>query len=456
MKPIPALALDLHSGAVTSRDLIESALAEITASDGQGRLAFLHVDFEAARDAADHVDRQRRRGYVASPFAGIPFSVKDLFDIGGQITAAGSRVLAGTPKAVADSPVVASLRAAGMIPVGRTNMTEFAYSGLGINPHHGTPLNPHDRQTGRIPGGSSSGAAISVSDGMAAFGLGTDTGGSCRIPAAFCGLVGYKATGSRLSRKGIVPLSATLDSVGGLGRTIACCAIADSLMSGERLDRPVPEARPVRGLRLFAPQTLVLDGMDSVVARHFEAALAALSDAGADVVEADCPELREVPQINGKGGFAAAESFAWHRPWIAEREDAYDPRVLVRILKGRDQSAADYLDLVRARADWIARMQHRLAPFDAMIMPTVVTVAPALAPLLADDDAYSTANLLALRNPSIANFFDGCSLSLPMQREGSEPPTGLMLVAGRLQDARLFSMAQGISALLDTGHAQHS
>src|SRR5438132_12826515 len=238
---LPALAADLAAGRTTSRELVEAALARIADPEGEGRRVFVKVYDAAARAAADAQDRLRKAGYVASPLAGIPVSIKDLFDVAGEVTLAGSQALDDTPPAEADAPIVARLKAAGAVIIGRTNMTEFAFSGVGINPHYGTPGNPYDRSL--IPGGSSAGAPISVADGMAAVAIGTDTGGSVRIPAALCGLVGFKPTQYRVPREGATPLSTTLDSVGPVGLSVACCALTDAVMAGEPPE--LPSAMPL-------------------------------------------------------------------------------------------------------------------------------------------------------------------------------------------------------------------
>lgn len=438
------LGLSLQSGETTSRALVEQCLSRIDDPGGEGRRAFLKVHAEQARAAADAVDRGRSLGIVASPYAGIPISIKDLFDIAGEPTAAGSRVLSDAPPAIADAPTVARIRAAGLVIVGRTNMTEFAYSGLGINPHFGTPRNPFDRSNGRIPGGSSSGAAVSVTDGMAAAGLGTDTGGSCRIPAALTGIAGFKPTSGRVSCKGAIPLATSLDSVGSLARTVACCAVMDAILRGES-----PEdlaAFPLRGMRLAIPEALVLNDMDNEVASAFERCISLLSGRGAHVVRLPLPELMELPAINSKGGLAAAESYAWHRHLLAQKGDMYDPRVSIRIAKGAEQSAADYIDLCQARQDFIRRVAAICAPFDGLLMPTVPRIAPTFAEVESDAD-YSRLNLLMLRNPAVVNFIDGCAVSVPCHLPG-QPPVGLMVVGLRDSDARLLSIAHAIEMIV--------
>ena len=427
-----------------SRDIIEQCLARIAAPEGEGRRTFLKVHAEQARAAADFHDTMRRNGAAASPFAGIPVSIKDLFDIAGDTTTAGSMALRDAPPAKRDAPALSRLRAAGFIPIGRTNMTEFAFSGLGINPHYGTPANAYDRKNARIPGGSSSGAAVSVTDGMAAAALGTDTGGSCRIPAALCGLVGFKPTAKRVPLDGAVPLSTSLDSIGPIAASVACCAVLDAVLAGEE-PRPLREF-PLTGLRLAVPQTLVFDGIDADVARAFAAARTRLSEAGAQIADLPLRELSELGRINSKGGFGAAEAYAFHRPLIESKAALYDPRVLSRILRGREQDAADYIDLVRARADFIRRVGAIVAPFDALLLPTVPIIAPRIADL-DDEIAYRDINLLLLRNPTIANFLDACAISLPCHRPG-EAPVGLMLIGHHGGDGRLFDIAAAAEHLL--------
>jgi aspartyl-tRNA(Asn)/glutamyl-tRNA(Gln) amidotransferase subunit A len=443
MKITPTLATladDLESGRTSARKLIEDCIAKIADPSGEGQRTFIHVDKDAAIAAADAMDHLRKARAAPSRFAGIPISIKDLFDIKGQVTRAGSRALDDSPPAAADATVVARLRRAGFIVIGRTNMTEFAYSGIGINPHYGTPKSAWQRSVGHVPGGSSSGAAVSVADGMAYGALGTDTGGSCRIPAAFNGIVGFKPTQRRVPLDGGVPLSFTLDSFGPLARTVSCCAIMDAVLA----DEPVRELRPrpIKGMRLAVPTTVVLDTLDDAVAQTFNRALETLSRQGALIERIEVPEFLDIGVMNTKGGFSAAESYAWHRFLIASKGDVYDPRVSVRILRGEGMSAADYVDLLGARRSMITRIEKRIAPYDALVLPTTANTPPRIADL-ADDKAFTAANLLALRNCSLINMIDGCAISLPAQREG-EVPVGLMLAAAGGFDRRIFELAAGM------------
>jgi aspartyl-tRNA(Asn)/glutamyl-tRNA(Gln) amidotransferase subunit A len=328
--------------------------------------------------------------------------------------------------------------------IGRTNMTEFAYSGIGINPHYGTPKSTWQRSVGHVPGGSSSGAAVSIADRMAYGALGTDTGGSCRIPAAYNGIVGFKPTQRRVPLDGGVPLSFTLDSFGPLANSVACCAVLDAVLADEPIAALRP--RPIKGMRLAVPTTIALDDLEDVVARTFERALDTLSRQGALIERIAVPEFLDVGVMNTKGGFAAAESYAWHRYLITSRGDVYDPRVSVRILRGEAISAADYIDLLGARKSLIARAKVRFAPYDAIVMPTTAITPPRIADL-ADDKAFTKANLLSLRNCTLINMIDGCAISLPAHREG-EVPVGLMLAASGGADRRIFELAAGMEAAI--------
>ena len=441
---LASLADDLENGRTSARKLVDECLARIADSSGEGVRTFLHVDAEAAIEAAEAMDRLREVKAAPSPFAGIPVSIKDLFDIKGQVTRAGSRALEDSAPAEADAPVVARLRRAGFIVIGRTNMTEFAYSGIGINPHYGTPKSAWRRDVGHVPGGSSSGAAVSVVDRMAHGALGTDTGGSCRIPAAYNGIVGFKPTQRRVPLDGGVPLSFTLDSFGPLGRTVGCCAVLDAVLANETI---VPlQPRQIKGMRLAVPTTVALDELDDEVARTFERALETLSRQGALIERIAVPEFLDVGVMNTKGGFAAAESFAWHRYLIVSHGDVYDPRVSLRILRGESISAADYIDLLEARKSLIARATVRLAPYDALVLPTTANTPPRIADL-ADDKAFTKANLLSLRNCTLINMIDGCAISLPCHREG-EVPVGLMVAASGGSDRRVFELAAAMEDVI--------
>jgi aspartyl-tRNA(Asn)/glutamyl-tRNA(Gln) amidotransferase subunit A len=439
------LSETLRRNATGSTDLTEAALTRALDPTGEGSRVFTEIYAAPARAAAQASDLLRASGQTRSPIDGLPISVKDLFDIAGSTTRAGSVALNDAAPASVNAVVVQRLLAAGAVIVGHTNMTEFAYSGLGINPHYGTPRNPWDRAAARIPGGSSSGAAVSVSDGMAVAAIGSDTGGSVRIPAALCGLTGFKPTARRVSLEGVLPLSLQLDSIGPIAASVGCCVVLDAILAGEPMPTLAPF--PLRGLRLGLPTTLVLDGLDQQVAAAFAHARTRLQAAGALVDEVAIPEFASAAAINAKGGFTAAEAYTWHRALIAAHGASYDPRVISRILRGKEISAADLIDLFAARKQWIAAVEQRIAGYDALIMPTVPIVAPTIAALEASDEAYYAANGMILRNPSLINFLDGCALSLPCHASG-EAPVGLTLAGVAGQDRKILEIGLAVEALL--------
>lgn len=430
----------LDAGEMTATALLDEALARATSAEGE----FVHTELfeKEARAEAEAADTRRRSGIPRGPLEGLPITVKDLFDVTGKITTSGSKVLADQPPAKADAEAVRRLRRAGAVIVGHTNMVEFAYSGLGLNPHYGTPANPFDAT--RIPGGSSSGAGVAVVRGMAAAALGTDTGGSVRIPAAFSGLTGFKPTLSRVPCDGAFPLSTTLDSIGPIAPSVACCALLDAVLSDQKPAAPTPT--PVAGLRLTVPSNLVLDGMDNTVSTAFDRTLQMLSTAGAQVREMPLDTLDHLPELGQGGGFTAAESYHIHREWLARRESGYDPRVSVRIKRGASMSAADYIGLHQRRAELMATIDRQMADWDALIMPTVPIVPPRFTELESDDE-YARLNLLVLRNPTVANLLGLCAITLPCQLRG-ELPVGLMLVGRAMSDATLLRMAAGVENLL--------
>ncbi len=382
------------------------------------------------------------------PLGGLAVSIKDLFDVAGSTTSAGSRVLADAPPAAADCPAVARLRKAGACLVGHTNMTEFAFSGLGINPHHGTPLNPVTFKIDgarRIPGGSSSGAAVSVATGAAWAALGSDTGGSIRIPAALCGLVGFKNTQRLTPIEGTIPLSTSLDTACAITRSVRDAVLLHEILA----DRKVQLAgKPLSERRFAVVSHFFQDGMDAAVSAAFERSLHALSKAGARIDEIALPPLaKALPS----GIMVAAEAWAWHRGLMAGQADAYDPRVAQRILFGKDISAADYLDRLAARRAWMAAMGECLRGFDAVLSPTVPVVAPLLQPLIDSDEAYFAANGLLLRNTAVVNALDGCAISIPCHDAG-QLPVGLMLWSTALQDDPILDIALQVEKLFRENH----
>ena len=424
--------------------LIQQVLASASVDDGAAAHVFTARFDAEALATARRADAALARRDPLPALAGLPVTVKDLYDISGRTTMAGSVLRAGRPAASQDAVAVARLRAAGAAITGLTNMSEFAFSGVGTNPHHGTPRNPCDAAVARIPGGSSSGAAVSVALGLAVAGLGSDTGGSIRVPAALCGLVGFKNTQARTPLDGAFPLAFTLDTVCAMARSVADCLLVDGVLSGAPLRAP---PRSLSGARLALPQTLMLDALQPAVATAFERTLSRLSAAGALIVPLALRELAEIAEINAPGGFSAVEAWTTHRHDMQTQRERFDPRVAQRVALGDGVSAADYITMVQRRQDWIRRMRQQLAGFDALISPTVPIVAPPMADLLQSDKAFFKANGLLLRNTFAINFLDGCAYTLPCHAAG-ELPVGLMLSAPGGHDAALSSLALAVEALL--------
>nr|WP_319248732.1 amidase [uncultured Celeribacter sp.] len=426
---------------ITSETLVSDAFQRIDDPAGEGARVFTALNREAAQAEARAADSARAAG-TAGLLCGVPVSVKCLFDVTGLVTTSGSRLFATAAPAQADATIVSRLRAAGAVIMGHTNMTEFAYSGLGMNPHYGTPGNPADRS--RIPGGSSSGAAVSVADGMSAIGIGTDTGGSCRIPAAFCGLVGWKPTARRLPATGCFPLSETLDSIGCIAWTVADCELTDAIMAGDDYDpRPAPD---LSELKFMVLDNYVLDDLTPHVAAAFESTLAYLERLGARIERRSIPDLDRLPALNARGGIIAAEALAIHRDMLNRDEALYDPRVSMRIRKGETMEPGEYEALLQTRAEMIARADAITAGYDAVLMPTVATEAPRIADLDGDEGLYGSQNLLTLRNTTVGNFLDRCAISLPIDVEGL--PVGLMLMGEAMGDQALFAVARAVEAVL--------
>jgi amidase/aspartyl-tRNA(Asn)/glutamyl-tRNA(Gln) amidotransferase subunit A len=445
---------NVRSGECRATDLLQAAIA--TASSPACEHVFAQTLFDSAMQSA-------ARAAPQLPLAGLAVSVKDLFDIQGTRSAASSRVLADAPEATADCLAVARLRAAGAAIIGRTHMVEFAYSGVGVNPHYGTPAALDARfgplpGAARVSGGSSSGAAVSVASGAAYVGLGSDTGGSIRIPAALNGLVGFKNTARLTPSSGTIPLSPTLDTVCALTRSVRDAIVVHEILAARTVTR---SACGIADWRLAVPRQLFFDDIEPAVALAFERSLEQLRAAGARIVEIDLPELDTLTHINDHGSFSGAESYAWHRPLLT-RADAlglpYDPRVRSRIERGAAMTAAHYIDLHNARNQWIARMEQALAGYDALLSPTVPILAPPIASVApADgldaaldaqrDAAFLRANNLLLRNTSVVNMLDGCALSLPCHIQG-ELPVGLMVWHGALHDDAVLDIGMQIEGIL--------
>ena len=423
------------------RDRLEQALGRIADPSGEGARACLTVYAERARAAADAADARVARGVPLGPLDGVIVTIKDLFDVAGEPTRAGSKILAEeAAPALADAPVVQRLRAAGAVIIAKTNMTEFAFSGIGANPHFGTPGNPRDRA--RVPGGSSSGAAVAVADGMCDIAIGTDTGGSVRVPAALCGLVGFKPSRQRIPTAGAFPLSKTLDSIGPIAKTVTDCAKADAIMAGETLTPLEPLS--LAGLSFGIAEGLPLDRLDDTVAASVVSAIARLDGAGVRVSDETLPLFDDMAAVNAKGGISPPESCAIHRDRMRRRAADIDPNVRVRIERGCAVSETDYADMMQERDRLVRAMAERLAALDVLLMPTTSIVAPTIAEV-ADQKIFAARNAAVLRNTSIVNFFDLCAISLPLPatppRSPAAMPVGLMLIARNGQDRRLLRIA---------------
>jgi aspartyl-tRNA(Asn)/glutamyl-tRNA(Gln) amidotransferase subunit A len=427
----------------SARDRVEQALARIADLAGEGSRACLTVYADAALASADAADARAKAGQGLGPLDGAIVSIKDLYDVAGEVTRAGSRVLADEGQiATADAPVVKRLRSAGAVIVAKTNMSEFAFSGVGANPHFGTPGNPFDRT--RAPGGSTSGGAVAVADGMCEIAIGTDTGGSTRIPAALCGLVGWKPSQRRVPTDGAFPLSFTLDSIGPMSMSVADCFATDAIMAAE--GATALESVPLAGLRLGIWQGMPFEGVDETVSAAWSAAVARLGAAGVLFSDEAISLVDDMMAVNAKGGLAPTEAYAIHRERLKHRGAGIDPFIRVRIERGGAVAAADYIEMVQVRQRLVRAMDARMAQLDALVLPTTPIVAPRLAEVAAADE-FGRKNAMLLRNTNPANFFDLCAISLPLPRQNGLS-TGLMLVGRNGQDRRLFNIAAAVEKRL--------
>jgi aspartyl-tRNA(Asn)/glutamyl-tRNA(Gln) amidotransferase subunit A len=426
----------------SARDRLEEILARLAEREAEERV-FLKLYSDAARVSADAADARHRAGISLGPLDGRITSIKDLFDVAGEMTTAGSAALADAPPATRDAAVVARLRQAGAVIVGKTNMTEFAFSGIGLNRHFGTPGNAADAT--RVPGGSSSGAGVSVAEGTCEIAIGSDTGGSVRIPAALNGVVGFKPTAGRVPLDGVFPLSSTLDSVGPLARTVADCAIADAIMAGK--EPGALESFPLSGLRIGIPQGRLFGDIDAAVAAGFARGLKALEAAGAKIADHSIDDLLNGMAEATKGASIASVEAAEIHADLAETQawSLVDPRIGGPIKRRAAVPAYAYIRVLRKRAALAAAMDRRLRPIDVLVLPTTPLIAPAIQPLLEDDDLYDRTDGLLLRNPQVANQFDLTAISLSMPEMSL--PAGLMLFARRGHDRRLLSIAAAVEEL---------
>jgi aspartyl-tRNA(Asn)/glutamyl-tRNA(Gln) amidotransferase subunit A len=432
------LAALIAGGLSSPRDIAVHTLSAIAAASDRAVFTATTPD-RAGREAAASSLRHEE-GRPLGLLDGVPIAWKDLFDLQGEVTRAGSRVLDDGP-AAADAALVQRLAAAGAVTVGKVNMTEFAYSGLGLNPHYGTPVNPWSWDEPRVPGGSSSGSAVAVALGLVPLAIGTDTGGSVRIPAAFNGLVGYKSSGSRWPMAGGFPLSTTLDTAGILCRTVVDAVIVDAAARG--LAAPDLRRRAIAGLRLVVPTNVVWDGIEPGVAANFEAALARLVAAGATVERRPVPALDEVFALGTRhGALAAVEAYRLHRERLAsDAPERMDPRVVGRLRAGGRIGPESEAAIRAARAQLIAEAAQLFAGGALVAYPTVPHVAPPIAALEADDDLFAAANLKTLRNTLVGNFLDWCGVSIPTGLDGQGLPTALLLSGGPGEDEALLATA---------------
>lgn len=431
----------LKAGSLSCLEIVEAVFERAKDAAGEGSRTFRALREEAARSEAQAQDRLRARDELASPLAGLPVSIKDNIDLAGEPTRGGSKLLEDAKPARSDAAVVVRLRAAGAVIVGRTNMSELAFSGLGTNPFYGTPANPFDRAARRIPGGSSSGAAISVTDGMAVAALGTDTGGSVRIPAALTGLAGFKPTQARVPTDGVLPLSTLLDCIGPLAATVTECAIIDSILAAE----PAELSQISTALRFCTADDYMLEGADATVLEAYVAAKQILRQAGAEFAPLSSTAFDEIRDYNRRGTFSNVEAWERFGALIRERPRDIDPRIAERVLRGANITPADMETNTRERACMMARFEQAMLSFDALIAPTVPVIAPRIADV-ENDDGFRRANALILRNPMTANLLDAPSLTIPCHAAGAAP-VGLMLIGPRMSDRRLLAIGVKLERL---------
>ncbi len=428
----------IQTAAVDPIEVMETVIDGIEAY--ADRAVFTSILKDRATEEAKASSKRMKEGRSRGMLDGIPIAWKDLFDIQDRTTTAGSTVLAGSPTAHADAAVVERLKQAGMVSIGCTNMSEFAFSGLGLNPHYGTPHNPRSGDVPRIPGGSSSGAGVAVAAGLVPVAMGTDTGGSVRIPAAFNGIVGYKATRGRYPMAGVYPLAKSLDSLGPLCRTVQDAVWIDAGMRGAAT--PSVVARPLKGLDIVVPDNVVFDGAEAGVVAAFETAVDWLAAEGASINRIRIPAFDEILGLMIKyGALVTAEAFALHRDRLAgPAANEMDPRVVVRTRLGEKTTLSNYLAILDARERLIADVE-RLVGNSFVAFPSVAHVAPPIAPLEADDDLFFATNGKTLRNTLLGNFLDWCGVSIPCGTGDADMPVGFLLSAVGKQDEELLSAA---------------
>ncbi|RWH73093.1 MAG: amidase [Mesorhizobium sp.] len=425
------------------RDRLEAVLSRL-AVRADNESVFVKLYPEAARAAADAADGRRKVGVTLGPLDGTILSIKDLFDIAGEPTTAGSLLFSTAAPALRDAVIVRRLRQAGAVIFGKTNMTEFAFTAIGVNPHYGTPGNASDPS--RIPGGSSSGAGVSVGEGTSETSIGSDTGGSVRIPASLNGVVGFKPTARRVPLAGAFPLSATLDSIGPLARTVAECAAADAVMAGEEPMALLP--LPLGGLRIGIARGVLFDDTEGEVAAAFDRSLARIEQTGARLMDMSINDLlADLRAVTRRASIAAMEGAEVHADWLATGSTTpVDPRVSDPLSRAVAVPATAYIRAIRRRTALVAAMDERLASVDVLALPTTPVTAPTIVSMTSDEALCERTEGLLLRNTQVANQFDLCAISLPMP--GMARPAGLMLVARHGDDHRLLRIAAEVEALL--------
>ncbi|WP_434724066.1 amidase [Mesorhizobium sp. RIZ17] len=425
------------------RDRLEIILSRLANRAGNEKV-YTKLYAGAARAAADASDARRKAGIGLGPLDGRVVSVKDLFDVAGEPTTAGSLIRAGAVPATRDAAIVQRLRQAGAVILGKTNMTEFAFTAIGDNLHYGTPGNAADPSL--IPGGSSSGAGVAVGEGTSEISIGSDTGGSVRIPAALNGVVGFKPTARRVPLAGAFPLSMTLDSIGPLARSVADCAIADAIMAGQ--EPAVLQPITLAGLRVGIPRGVLFGDTQAEVAGAFETCIDRISQAGARAADLSIDDLiAEMRLATRRGTIASMEGAEVHADWLkSDTSVPVDPHVTGPLSRALAIPASAYIRTIRRRGELVAAMAERLEAVDVLALPTVPMVAPSIAAMAGDEALRDSTEGLLLRNTQVGNQFDLCAISLPMP--GTKLPAGLMLVGKHGDDHRLLRIAAAVETLL--------
>lgn len=442
------IALAYRSGEADPVEVTQCLLSRIEKS--MDDRVFLEVVPERALAEAKTAAARYKAGRPLSPLDGVPVAWKDLYHVAGTRTTAGSILLKESAPQTADMPCVANAVAAGTVTMGKLNMTEFAYSGLGLNPHFGTAFNPNDRETPRSPGGSSSGSGAAVASRLVPIAIGSDTGGSVRVPASYNGTVGFKTSTGRIDKTGIVPLAATYDTIGPLARSVEDCILADMVMRGAAMS-PVRRA-DLSELKLFVPTNIVLNDAEPAVMENFERSLRALEARGVRIARGRFELLDVVSKLTADHGtIIAAESYAEYHE-IADGEDGkrIDRRVLARMLMGKAMSARSLLEIQRTRAKVVPQVSAALDGA-LLVMPTTVITAPPIAPLEAGDDVFFRINTLTLRNTALTNVLDMCGVAMPNGRDEKGLPTSFLVSAPWDEDERLLGAALAMEAIVGDG-----